>query len=150
VELSPDAVATLRPLKVEIAGLAPALSGHPLFAMAGGVDLPNAQQVGVAIAGNLKQLGTACGLGPLVDGTDSVAHAPVGSSPRAAVTSNRSPARVSVSTGGAMSYVLSQRAINYARQGESVMMMKDIAQQAADEAFKEAVKARVAALVSNL
>ena len=75
VELSPDAVATLRPLKVEIAGLAPALSGHPLFAMAGGVDLAKAQQVGVAIAGNLKQLGTACGLGPLVDGTDSVAHA---------------------------------------------------------------------------
>jgi len=75
VELSPDAVATLRPLKVEIAGLAPALSGHPLFAMAGGVDLAKAQQVGVAIAGNVKQLGTACGLGPLVDGADRAAHA---------------------------------------------------------------------------
>jgi len=74
VELSSDAVATLRPLKVEIAGLAPALSGHPLFAMAGGVDLAKAQQVGVAIAGNLKQLGAACGFGPLVDGADRVAH----------------------------------------------------------------------------
>jgi len=75
VELAPDAIAALRPLKVEIAGLGPALSGHPLFAMAGGVDLAKAQQLGIAIAGRLKQLGTACDLGPLVDGADRAAHA---------------------------------------------------------------------------
>jgi len=74
VELSPDAVAALRSLKVEISGLATALSGHPLFVMAGGVDLAKAQQLGVAIAGNLKQLGAACDLGPLVDGADRAAH----------------------------------------------------------------------------
>lgn len=74
VELSPDAVAALRSLKVEISGLGPALSGHPLFAMAGGVDLAKAQQLGVAIAGHLKQLGAACELGPLADGADRAAH----------------------------------------------------------------------------
>jgi len=73
VELGPDAVADLRALKIEVPGLAAALGGTPLFAMAGGVDLEKAKQVGGAIAGNLKQLGAACGLGSLADGADRAA-----------------------------------------------------------------------------
>lgn len=73
VELAPDAVADLRAIRTEVPGLGAALSGTPLFAIAGGADLQKAQQLAVAVAGNLKQLGAACGLGSLVDGADRAA-----------------------------------------------------------------------------
>jgi hypothetical protein len=66
LELSPDAVSALRGIKVEMPGLASALSGHPLFALAAAVDLPKAQQLAGAVAGRFKQLGEACGLDSLV------------------------------------------------------------------------------------
>jgi hypothetical protein len=72
-ELAPDAVADLRAIRTEVPGLAAVLSGTPLFAIAGGADLAKAQQLAVAVAGNLKQLGAACGLGSLVDGADRAA-----------------------------------------------------------------------------
>jgi hypothetical protein len=74
VEMAPDLVAEMRALKTEIPGLGAALSSHPIFAFAAGIDLARAQQLGIAAAGNLRQLGTACGLGPLVDGAGRVAQ----------------------------------------------------------------------------
>lgn len=74
VELAPEVVAEVRALRTEVPGLGAALSGHPLFALAAGVDLARAQQLGVAAAGNLRQLGTACGLGPLVDSAADMAR----------------------------------------------------------------------------
>ncbi|HEX7839355.1 MAG TPA: hypothetical protein VF469_17880 [Kofleriaceae bacterium] len=74
VELSPDAIADLKALRVEIPGLAQLLSGTPLVAMGGGVDLARAQQVAIAIAANLRKLGAACELGPLADGADRMSR----------------------------------------------------------------------------
>ncbi len=74
VELAPEVVADMRALRTEVPGLGAALRGHPLFAFAAGVDLARAQQLGVAAAGNLRQLGTACGLGPLVDSAADMAR----------------------------------------------------------------------------
>lgn len=75
VELSDDAVAALRGIKVEMPGLAAALAGHPLFAMAAAVDLPGAQQLAIDVAGSFRQLGEACALGSLADGADRAARA---------------------------------------------------------------------------
>lgn len=74
VELAPELVAELRALRTEVPGLGAALRGHPLFAFAVGLDLARAQQLGVAAAGSLRQLGTACGLGPLVDSAADMAR----------------------------------------------------------------------------
>jgi hypothetical protein len=71
----PELVAELRALRTEVPGLGAALSGHPMMAFAAGVDLARAQQLGAAAAGNLRQLGTACRLGPLVDGAAQMARA---------------------------------------------------------------------------
>ncbi|HEX3760987.1 MAG TPA: hypothetical protein VHW23_19970, partial [Kofleriaceae bacterium] len=57
VEMAPELVTEMRALKTEIPGLGAALSGHPLFALAAAIDLPRAQQLGAAAAGNLQQLG---------------------------------------------------------------------------------------------
>jgi hypothetical protein len=68
LEMAPDLVTEMRGLRTEVPGLGAALSGHPMMAFAAGVDLAKAQQLGVAAAGNLQKLGTACGLEPLVAG----------------------------------------------------------------------------------
>ena len=75
VELDADGIAALRSIKVEIPGLAAALSGHPMLALAGGVDLVKAQQLAIGVAGRVQQLGTACDIGPLADGADRAARA---------------------------------------------------------------------------
>jgi hypothetical protein len=74
VEMAPEVVADLRALKTEVPGLRAALSGPSLMAFAAGVNLARAQQLGGAAAGSLQQLGTACGLGALVDGAASAAR----------------------------------------------------------------------------
>jgi len=74
LEMAPDAVAELRAIQTEVPGLGAALSGHPVLAFAAGVDLARAQQLGVAVAGHLRQFGTACGLGALVNGASQVAR----------------------------------------------------------------------------
>jgi hypothetical protein len=73
-EMAPEVVAEMRALKTEVPGLRAALSGHPMMAFAAGVNLARAQQLGSAAAGNLQQLGTACGVGALVDGAATIAR----------------------------------------------------------------------------
>lgn len=68
VEMAPDLLAEMRALKTEIPGLGAAMSGHPIMAFAVGLDLVRAQELGIAAVANLRQLGTACGLGSLVNG----------------------------------------------------------------------------------
>jgi hypothetical protein len=74
LELSPDAVTALQAIRTEVPGLSDALSEPSLLAIGGGVDLAAAQQIGVAVAGQLEQLGQACALGSLVDGAGRIAH----------------------------------------------------------------------------
>ena len=72
VEMSPDLVAEMRALKTEVPGLGAAMSGHPIMAFAAGVNIIRAQQLGIAAAASLRQLGEACGLGSLVNGTAQI------------------------------------------------------------------------------
>lgn len=81
IELSPDGVGALRSIKVEIPGLAAALAGQPMLALAGGVDLTRAQQLAIGIAGRVQQLGTACEIGPVADGAARAARAMAGPLP---------------------------------------------------------------------
>lgn len=74
LEMAPEVVADMRALRTEFPGLGAALSGHPIMAFAAGVNLARAQQLGSAAAGNLQQLGTACGLGSLADGAAQMAR----------------------------------------------------------------------------
>jgi hypothetical protein len=74
VEMSPDLVAELGALKTVVPGLDAAMSGHPIMAFAAGLDLARAQKLGIAAAENLQQLGTACGIGSLVNGAALVAR----------------------------------------------------------------------------
>ncbi|HEX3480908.1 MAG TPA: hypothetical protein VHT91_38090 [Kofleriaceae bacterium] len=74
VEMAPDLVAAMRALKTEVPGLGAAMSGHPIMAFAAGLDLVGAQQLGNAAVASLRQLGAACGLGSLVNGTVQVAR----------------------------------------------------------------------------
>lgn len=73
VEMAPELVAELRALKTEVPGLGTAMAGHPIMAFAAAMDLVGAQQLAIAAAANLQQLGTACGLGPLANGAAQVA-----------------------------------------------------------------------------
>jgi len=75
VELAPDVVTDLKALRVELPGLAATLSGQPIMTMGVGIDLARGQQVGVAVAEHLKQLGTACANGPLADAADQASRA---------------------------------------------------------------------------
>jgi hypothetical protein len=72
VEMAPDLLAELRALKTELPGLGAVMSGHPIMAFAAALDLARAQELGVAAAANLRQLGAACGLGSLVNGAAQV------------------------------------------------------------------------------
>jgi hypothetical protein len=74
VEMAPDLVAAMRALKTEVPGLGAAMAGHPIMAFAAGFDLTRAQELGIAAAANLRQLGTACGVGSLVNGVAQVAR----------------------------------------------------------------------------
>lgn len=74
VEMAPDLVAEMRALKTVVPGLGAAMAGHPIMAFAAGFDLTRAQALGIAAAANLRQLGTACGLGSLVNGVAQVAR----------------------------------------------------------------------------
>jgi len=70
VELAPDVAAAARSLQVEIPGLADALSGRPMFAFGGGIDLAAGQELARVAAERLKHLGEACGLPALEQGAD--------------------------------------------------------------------------------
>ena len=74
-EMSPDLVAELRGLRAEVPGLVAAVSGQPLFALGGGVDLRKAQQLGVAMYDHLKQLGTTCQIAELVETSTRISAA---------------------------------------------------------------------------
>lgn len=74
VEMAPDLVAEMRALKTDVPGLGAAMSGHPILAFAAGVDLVRAQKLGIAAVASLRQLGTACGLGSLVNGAAQIAR----------------------------------------------------------------------------
>jgi hypothetical protein len=75
VELAPEVAAAVRAVKVELPGLAAALAGPSLFAFGGGLDLARGQQLAIAAAGNLKQLGTSCEIAPLTSGAEQAARA---------------------------------------------------------------------------
>jgi hypothetical protein len=75
VELAPEVATAVRAVKTEIPGLAAALTGPSLFAFGGGLDLARGQQLAIAAAGDLKQLGTACEIAPLVSGAEQAARA---------------------------------------------------------------------------
>jgi hypothetical protein len=70
LELSPELVTAARGLKTEIPGLAAAIAGPSLLLIGGGLDLAKGQQLVIAAAGALKQLGTACEIGPLASGAE--------------------------------------------------------------------------------
>ena len=74
VEMAPELVTEMRALQTEVPGLRAAMSGHPILAFAAGLDLARAQELGIAAVTNLRQLGTACGLGSLVNGAAQVAR----------------------------------------------------------------------------
>jgi hypothetical protein len=75
VELSPEVATAVRGVKAEIPGLAAALAGSSLFALGGGLDLARGQQLAIAAAGNLKQLGTSCEIAALASGAEEAAGA---------------------------------------------------------------------------
>jgi hypothetical protein len=75
VELSPEVATAVRAVKTEVPGLAAALAGPSLFAFGGGLDLARGQQLAIAVAGNLKQLGTSCEIPPLASGAEQAAGA---------------------------------------------------------------------------
>jgi hypothetical protein len=75
VELSPEVATAVRAVKVEVPGLAAALAGPALFAFGGGLDLARGQQLAIAAAGDLKQLGAACEIAPLASGAEKAAAA---------------------------------------------------------------------------
>ena len=74
VEMAPELVTAMRALQTEVPGLRAAMSGHPILAFAAGLDLARAQELGIAAVANLRQLGTACGLGSLVNGAAEIAR----------------------------------------------------------------------------
>ena len=74
VELAPEVATAVRAVRTEIPGLAAALTGPSLFAFGGGLDLARGQQLAIAAAGDLKQLGTACEIAALASGAEQAAR----------------------------------------------------------------------------
>jgi len=73
VELAPELVAKLGALKVSVPGLSAALAKRPFATFGGGIDLPAAQDVGLAVGGAVEQLGAACGWTKLREAGDGFA-----------------------------------------------------------------------------
>jgi hypothetical protein len=73
LELTPDGVAALRSLKTRVPGLAAAMSGQPMIALASAIDLLRARSLGAAVYDQLHRLGSACQLADLTDSSARVA-----------------------------------------------------------------------------
>lgn len=75
VELASPTAAALRAVRTEVPGLAEALSGQPVLAFGGGLDLAKGQQLLAAVVEALGRVGTSCGLEALTSGGAEVSRA---------------------------------------------------------------------------
>jgi hypothetical protein len=68
LEVEPELLGRLKALQVEVPGLAGGKLAQPaLFAMGGGIDIPKARQLGMALGRAMVEFGSACGAADMVE-----------------------------------------------------------------------------------
>lgn len=75
LELAPAIVDELKEMRTAVPGLGAAMSGEPLFAMGGGLDLARAKTAGKAMASTMRALGEACESEKMVRGANKLRRA---------------------------------------------------------------------------